>query len=86
MTADLLQRAHLEARRTYLATQVDALRGQALGLWRRAQTVRNTGGDSLPLDHLALDAEEACYRLNRALLAIEGSVLSLRSRILQFSP
>lgn len=74
MTADALQRTHLEARRAYLATQVDALREQALVLWRKAQILRNSGEDSLPLDHLALDAEEACYRITRALLAIEDEL------------
>lgn len=72
--ADARQRAHLEARRVYLSTQVDALRDQALDLWRRARAADAAGENSVPLSHLAMDAEEACYRINVALMAIDDEL------------
>lgn len=72
--ADARQRAHLEARRAHLITQVDALREQALDLWRRARAADAAGESSVALSHLAMDAEEACYRINAALLAIDDEL------------
>lgn len=72
--ADARQRAHLEARRVYLIGQVNALRDHALELWRQARVAAGAGDTSSTLDHLAMDAEEACFRINRALLAIDDEL------------
>lgn len=74
MTADTLQRAHLEGRRAYFIARIDAFGDYALALWRRANALRAAGKDSHQLDHLALDAEERCYRFSRALIAIENEL------------
>jgi hypothetical protein len=72
--ADARQRTHLEARRVYLISQVNALRDHALELWRQARAAAGAGDTSYTLDHLAMDAEEACFRVNRALLAIDDEL------------
>lgn len=72
--ADTRQRVYLEARRRYFIDQVNTLREQALELWRQARAAVAAGDTSYRLDHLAMEAEEACHRCNRALLAIEDEI------------
>lgn len=69
-TPDALQRAQLERRRAHLVDQADALREQALAIWRRAQALRAAGRNPEAAEQRALDAEVACYWVNAALIAI----------------
>jgi hypothetical protein len=72
--ADLQQCAQLRRRRAVLTAQVYDLRARTLQLWRDFQQAQAAGESLHQFDALLNDAEEACYWLDRALMAIDDEL------------